>query len=251
MKTPVDEVSLYIHTHYLKQHIASGDRVLEIGAGAGRFTQELAKLEAKTLVADISLGQLELNKRLSSEHGFNHSVEDWQQADICDLTNFETGSFDCVVAYGGVFSYVLDKRDIALRESLRVIKPGGTLLLSVMSLWGSAHRHLGGTLDIPAAINRKITQSGDISPVTFPGRKGSFMHLFRATELQRWLEQAEVRVVQLSASNCLSLMWDETLRQIKTDHNKWSELLRMEIEACADGGCLNMGTHIIAVARKK
>jgi 2-polyprenyl-3-methyl-5-hydroxy-6-metoxy-1,4-benzoquinol methylase len=250
-QTPVDEVSLYIHTHYLKQYISCGARVLEIGAGAGRFTQVLTQLGAKILVADISLGQLELNKRLAAEHGFNQSVEDWQQADVCDLSRFETGSFDCVVAYGGPFSYVLDKRDVALRESLRVIKTGGMLLLSVMSLWGSAHRHLEGTLAIPAAINQKITQSGDISPVTFPERKGSFMHLFRSTELRQWLEQAGAQVIQLSASNCLSLMWDETLRQIKIDRNKWNELLRMEIEACADDGCLNMGTHIIAVARKK
>lgn len=251
VQTPVDEVSLYIHTHYLQQYISHGDRILEIGAGAGRFTQVLAKLGARILVADISLGQLKLNKLQSAKHGFERSIEDWQQVDICDLSHFETGSFDYTVVYGGPFSYVLDKRDVALRESLRVIKPHGILLLSVMSLWGSAHRHLGGTLSIPAAINQKITQSGDISAVTFPERKGSFMHLFRATELRNWLEQAGAEVIQLSASNCLSLMWDETLRQIKLDSDKWNELLRMEIEACADYGCLNMGTHIIAVARKK
>ena len=199
--------SVYTSTRItLNQYISHGDHVLEIGAGAGRFTQVLAKLGAKILVTDISSGQLELNQRLSAEHGFNQSVEDWQQADVCDLSHFETSRFDCAVAYGGPFSYVLDQRDVALRESLRVIKPGGTLLLSVMSLWGSAHRHLGGTLAIPPAINQKITQSGDISPVTFPERKGSFMHLFRATELRQWLEQAGTRVIKLSASNCLSLV---------------------------------------------
>ena len=33
--TPVDEISLYIHTHYLKQTIPAGSYVLEIGAGPG------------------------------------------------------------------------------------------------------------------------------------------------------------------------------------------------------------------------
>ncbi|MBE9101754.1 methyltransferase domain-containing protein [Vacuolonema iberomarrocanum] len=51
------------------------------------------------------------------------SIEDWQQVDICDLSCFSTGSFDHLVAYGGPFSYVLENRDVALRESLRVIKP--------------------------------------------------------------------------------------------------------------------------------
>lgn len=184
-QTPTEKVSLAIHTHYLKQYISPGDRVLEIGAGAGRFTQILANLKAQIVVADISSGQLELNQRLAVEYGFESSVEDWQQTDICDLSDFETESFDVVVAYGGVFSYVLDKRDRALEESLRVIKPGGLLLLSVMSLWGTAHRYLDGVLALPTAVNQKITASGDISPTTFPQRKDNFMHLFRANELRQ------------------------------------------------------------------
>ena len=249
-KTPTDEVSLAIHTHYLQQYISHGDRVLEIGAGAGRFTQVLANLETKIVVADISLGQLELNKRLAIEHGFEGSVENWQQTDICDLSGFETGIFDVVVAYGGVFSYVLDKGDRALRESLRVIKPGGLLLLSVMSMWGTVHLRLDGVLALPPAINQKITSSGDIAPNTLPERKDNFMHLFRATELRHWLERKGTQVVKLSASNCLSLLWERQLQQIKQDREKWNELLRMEIEACGEEGCLDMGTHIILVARK-
>jgi hypothetical protein len=40
------------------------------------------------------------------------------------------------------------------------------------------------------------------------------------------------------------------LKEIKHDAEKWKELLRMEIEACTETGCLNMGTHLIAVVRK-
>ncbi len=103
---------------------------------------------------------------------------------------------------------------------------------------------------MPPTINQKITESGDISPTTFPTRQDNFMHLFRADELRQWLEQAGLRVLELSASNCLSLLWEQKLEQIKLDREKWHELLRMEIKACAEEGCLNMGTHIIAVVRK-
>jgi SAM-dependent methyltransferase len=248
--TPVDEVSLYIHTHYLEKYIQAGSRVLEIGAGAGRFTQVLAGLWCRVLVADISAVQLELNKQHAHQYGFAPAVEDWQQLDICNLGQLETGAFDYVVAYGGPLSYVLDQRDIALQECHRVLKPKGFLLLSVMSLWGSAHRRLEGVLALPAAINQKITASGDISAETFPGRQNSYMHLFRAGELREWLAQANMRVVAMSASNCLSLGWDEWLKEIRSDDEKWQELLRMELEACAEEGSLNMGTHIIAIAEK-
>ena len=76
------------------------------------------------------------------------------------------------------------------------------------------------------------------------------MHLFRAGELRRWLEATGLTVCDLSASHCLSVTWNDTLGQIKSDPEKWNDLLRMEVQACADEGCLNMGTHMIAVVRK-
>ena len=250
VETPVDEVSLAIHTHYLEKHIPAGSRVLEIGAGPGRFTQVLARLGARVLVADISPVQLELNRQHARQLGFAHAVEDWRQIDICDMGQLEWGTFDCVVAYGGPLSYVLDRRDQALQECLRVLRHGGTLLVSVMSLWGSAHRALQGVLAVPPETNRSITESGDILPGTFEGLT-HYMHMFRAGELREWLKASGVSILAMSASGCLSLGWGGLLEEARTDEEQWRELLRMEIEACAEEGSQNMGTHIIAVARKQ
>ncbi len=248
IETPVDEVSLYIHTHYLKKFVPAGSRVLEIGAGAGRFTQALAEIGAQVFVADISQVQLDLNKQFASQKGFAHAVERWQQIDICAMEQLESDSFDCVVVYGGPFSYVLDERDKALAECMRVLKPKGLILLSVMSLWGSAHRHLNGVLSMPVEINRRVTDTGDISQETFPERE-SYMHMFRAGELRDWLLQHNLTIVGMSASNFLSLGWENLLEDIRSDSEKWEELLRMELEACAEKGSLNMGTHMLAVVQ--
>lgn len=250
VRTPADEVSLHVHTHYLQKYIAPQQLVLEIGAGTGRFTQILAGLGAHIVVADISNVQLELNQKYSSEFGFSKAIRDWQQLDICDLSQFEANSFDAVVAYGGPFSYVLDKRDMALTECNRVLKPNGLLLLGVMSLWGTVHGFLEGVLSISPEINQKITITGDLTPETFPERRNSFMHLFRANELLEWLGNAGLTILDKSASNCLSLTWNESLKAVRDNSETWNELLRMELEASADDGCLNLGTHIIAVARK-
>jgi SAM-dependent methyltransferase len=250
IQTPSREVSLYIHTYYLEKHIKKGKRVLEIGAGPGRFTQVLSKLGAQIVVADISNVQLELNRRFALALGFDQMVIDRQQVDICDLSRFQSNSFDYVVAYGGPFSYVLDKRNLALSECLRVLSSGGMLLLSVMSLWGTVHAFLDGVLATPVAVNQKIISTGDIVPATDPEQRGHFMHLFRANEMVKWLEQHNLVLVDISASNCISQAWNQMLKEIRNDVEKWDELLRMELEACAEEECLNMGTHLIAVARK-
>lgn len=248
-RSPVDEVNLHIHAHYLRQYIRSGDDLLEIGAGAGRFTQILAELNARITVADISPVQLELNRANATQYGFEHAVDEWQQVDICQMARFDDASFDVVVAYGGPFSYVLDQRGAALRECVRVLKPNGLLISSVMSMWGSAHRHLDGVLAIPPAQNRRITTSGDILPGSHEGAT-HFMHMFRAGEFRTFLEDGGLEVFAMSASNCLSLTWNDLLAEIRQDREKWAELLRMEREATAEPGALDMGTHLIAVARK-
>ena len=96
--SPVAEISLYLHTHYLQKFVQAGNKVLEIGSGAGRFTQILAQLDTQITVADISQGQLDLNQQFADHLGFAKQVEAWQQLDICQMESLPMGEFDCVVA---------------------------------------------------------------------------------------------------------------------------------------------------------
>jgi SAM-dependent methyltransferase len=168
--------------------------------------------------------QLDLNKRHAAQYDLASAIEDWVQIDICDMSRLASESFDYVVAYGNPFGYVLDRRDQALAECLRVLKPGGLLILSVASLWGSAHGNLDGGLGIPASINRQITTTGDILPGMIADRE-QFFHMFRAAELKKWLEGAGIQIVAMSASDCLATAWGEMLTAIRNDAEKWEELL--------------------------
>ncbi len=248
--TPRAEVSLYLHTQMLKRFINPGAQVLEIGAGPGRFTMILAELGAQVWVGDLSPVQVELNQKFADRYGFEHAVVDRRVADICDLCQYNDSFYDAVVALGGPLSYALDRRDGAVSECLRVLQPGGYLLCSVMSMWGTAHWSLKDVLALDPAVNLGITSTGDLTAETFPGRKGHFMHMFRAAELRSLLERRGFEVLAMSSSGSLSIGWDEELMTIRQDANRWQELLRMELEACAEPGALDMGTHLLAAARK-
>ena len=137
---------------------------------------------------------------------------------------------------------------IRLSECTRVLAPQGLLLLSVISLWGSARGALLGALSLPPETNRLITDSGNLTGERLD-RGGHYHHMFRAGELRVWLKEAGLAVVALSACNALSVGWDDELSEVGADPAKWAALLRMELEACAEPESLNMGTHIIAVAR--
>jgi ubiquinone/menaquinone biosynthesis C-methylase UbiE len=249
-RSPVEQVKLAVHLHYLRQSIRPGDRVLEIGAASGRFTQELARITQCIVVADLSPVQLALNQQNAQALGFAGAVERWVECDMCDLKrHFHDAEFDAVVCYGGPLSYVFDRARQAVGELTRVTKPGGMVLFGVMSLWGGVHHLLPGVLQVPPQENRRIVATGDLSPETSK-RLRHFCHMFRATELRALLQGCGLAVEVLSASDCLSATWTELLETVQKDDELWQHLLELELEACREPGCVDMGTHTIAVCRK-
>ena len=130
-RDPEAEVNFAIHLHYLRRFVEPGWRVLEVGAGAGRFTVELARLGCSVLVTDISPIQLDLNRKMVDEAGLGDGVEDRLLVDVVDMSGLDDGTFDAVVCYGGPLSYAMDQSAVGLQECVRVTKPGGPLLISV------------------------------------------------------------------------------------------------------------------------
>jgi SAM-dependent methyltransferase len=248
---PAAVVSLHLHTRYLQRYIQAGNTVLDAGAGPGRFTIELAKLGAIISVGDISPRQLEINSQKVQNAGFEHAVVKREVLDITDLSEYPSQMFDAVIAYGGPLSYVFDRADDAIDELLRVIKPRGHLLLSVMSLLGSTRKLLPGILsDVGQYGLEKVQQllgTGDHHGALALGHN---CHLYRWTELKEVLSRHPCRIVAASAANFLSVGNGDVLEQVKEDAKVWAAFLHWEEEFCAVPAALDGGTHIIVVAQR-
>ncbi|HEX9987131.1 MAG TPA: class I SAM-dependent methyltransferase [Chloroflexia bacterium] len=249
---PADRVSFHLHRWHLERYIKPGDRILEVGAGPGRFTIELAKLGATITVGDISPVQLELNRRYVQEAGHEQSVVTREVLDMVDLSRFPSESYDAVVCYGGPLSYVFDRADDAISEMLRVTKPGGFLLLSVMSLVGSARALLPEILAIRHQIGldlvNQVNTTGDLYGEA--AVSGHICHMYRWSELEALLKRHAGTIVAASASNFLSIRHEEALREIESDPVTWQALLQWEVDYCREPGALDGGTHMIAVMQR-
>ena len=248
--SPANRVNFYLHRRYLAQYVHAGDHVLDVGAGPGRFTIELAKLGATITVADISPRQLELNRVKVGEAGYEASVVDRVPVDVTDLSRFPTGRFDAVVCYGGPLSYVFERADDALRELLRVTKRGGYVLLSVMSLAGTLRRFLREALDLArdhgAEALREIIATGDQTSSLAEGHR---FHYYRWAELKRLLRRHPCTIVAATAANFLAIRNEEALQEIMADTDLRAAFLQWEVAVCQEPGALDGGTHIIAVVR--
>ena len=249
-------VGLELHKRFQSRWVHNGDRVLEVGAGPGRFTIELARLGARILVSDISPGQLDLNRDHVVAAGYEDAVEERQLLDVTDLSSLERASFDVVTALGGPLSYVFDRAGEALDELLAVVRPGGTILFSVMGRWGSIHQFLDGVLEAFATgltdEYRVLVETGDqfgqtaVSTVVDLPHE---MHLFTWEELERLITTQPCRLLDASAANFLSLRADGALSALNAE--TWEQFLSWEETACRAPGALDAGTHIMVALERQ
>lgn len=238
--TPMDRVGLEVHLRLLREHIHKGDRVFDAGAGPGRFTLELARLGARVVVGDISPRQLELHvEKTSSVEG---SIESRELLDILDLSRLEDASFDAVVCFGGPVSYVLGEADRAVAELLRVTKPGGRVLLSVMSMLGAWRAFFDQGLELIDEFgwDRTVTDIWATGDLDAEINNGHVCRLYRWSTFEALLARHPCRIVAASAANFLSVAndaWDD-------------RFLELEMEMCREPGALDGGTHIVAVVER-
>jgi ubiquinone/menaquinone biosynthesis C-methylase UbiE len=110
--------------------------LLEIGAGSGRYGVAIARdyPDAEVVLTDPLVESTRLIARAIHDlHLPNASVK---KADSLNL-DFPDGSFDVVFA-DVVIQHIID-RDRALSEMLRVLRPGGRLVLSVVNTNNPPH----------------------------------------------------------------------------------------------------------------
>lgn len=239
-------VSLEVHRRFLTRFISHGDRVLEIGAGPGRFTMGLIDLGARIVVTDFSPVQLNLNNtRLAS----STSVESWEVLDVCDTSRYADGEFDAVVAYGGPLSYAFENIDEAMTGLFRIVRPGGVVVASVMSLLGTWRHLLEDTILVAETFgdnaNDAILRTGDLRHIG----GAHVCQMFRASDITNLVERCGGEMLAMSASNWASLDKPEALATLESEPDRWRRFLEHEVAACAEPGALDGGTHLLFASR--
>ncbi len=96
--------------------------VLEFGCGTGYFTKVIAKNSKDVIATDLSDEMLEVARTLLKEFQ-NITI---QKAD-CENVSFPSGKFDTVFMVNVI--HFIKNPTKALRESYRILKDGGLLLL--------------------------------------------------------------------------------------------------------------------------
>lgn len=247
-----------IHNWFLEKYLPAGSlKVLDAGCGPGRFSIDLAYRGANLTLADISRKQLDLAEHHLEEEGLLARVKAFHHLDITDMQVLDDDAFDAVVCYGSTLSYTFDQHETALKELIRVLKPGGSLFLSVSSLMGTLR--LVGPLDAnyfledpDDHLDWDSVLSGGGVVLTRPGSKEFHLPLalFSSGGLRNLLEKFGLKLRGMATANPLVPQGTKT-PNIEDSPEACEALSLLEQAACSSPGLLDSGEHLLAAAEKR
>ena len=116
--------------------VRSGNRVLDVAGGTGDLTAKFSELvgaDGEVVLADINESMLKVGRDKLIDRGYHGNIE-YVQANAESLP-FPDDHFDVVSIAFGLRN--VTNKDAALRSMLRVLKPGGRLLVLEFSKPGN------------------------------------------------------------------------------------------------------------------
>lgn len=171
------------------------------------------------------------------------------------MSIFEDGTFDCVVCIGGVINYLLDRETDGITEMLRVLKPGGILIVGAMSFIGAALYYLNGVKHEKDKFGLEATKwlfnTGIQDEEHYPVPSRHYVHMMRSTEMDCLFAKFPVEIKERSSAGLFSLAGDSALENVRNDKELWELVIEKEIAFTKLQGTLDCGMNIIYVVRKK
>jgi 2-polyprenyl-3-methyl-5-hydroxy-6-metoxy-1,4-benzoquinol methylase len=164
-----------VRKRFLLEHVARGERVLDVGCGEGAFTAELARAGVAALGVDVAEEPLRRARA-------RHPELDLRRVEAHGAWDLEDASFDAVWA-GETIEHVLDTA-AWLSEIRRVLRSGGSLLVSTPD---------HGPLTLARLALSKRAFAARFEPL------GDHLRFYNRTTLTRLLESfgfSEIEVVR-------------------------------------------------------
>lgn len=131
-RTRHGQLEYYVTMNYIHRYAAEGSKILEVGAGTGRYSVALAK-EGMDVTA-VELVESNLATLRKNSKGITNITS--YQGDAADLSRFDDDTFDVTLSFGPMYHlYDADEVNRAIDEAIRVTKRGGVMMFAFISVF--------------------------------------------------------------------------------------------------------------------
>ena len=229
---------------YLERYLKPGDQLLEVGAGTGRYAHALAR--RGWLVDAVEL--VEHNIEVFQKNTAPQEQISVVQGDARDLSAFSDNQYDKTLLLGPLYHlYSLEDKRRAIREAIRVTRPGGMVfaayVISDGCLIDEGFRR--GNIDVADYLKR-----GLLDPETFAAHSEpkDLFELVRKEDIDAVMRPFAVKRLHYVASDgCALLLRDEIDRM---DEETFRLFLNYHFAVCERADLVGITSHALDIFQK-
>ena len=116
---------------YLDKYVSQSDKVIEVGAGTGRYSFYFAENGCEVTALELSEKHVDIMKNRLKNKELNMKIH---QGNALDLSKFEESTYDVVLCLGPIYHLSKEEdRTKCINEALRILKPGGYIAVAYIS----------------------------------------------------------------------------------------------------------------------
>ena len=229
----------YIHM-YLKDNPQA--RILEVGAGTGRYSIELADegytVNALELVEEnlaVLRSKIKPENRITAEQG-----------NALDLSRYEDNTFDLTLVLGPMYHLFTDSdKKTALQEAIRVTKKNGIIMIAYCMNEATIIQYMFGEQHIAEYVkNERVT--ADFKGVSEPSE---VFDLMRVEDIDRINWGMAIDREKLIATDGAAMYIKEMLDRL-TDE-EYNMFIDYHLRTCERQDLIGATNHALDILRKK
>lgn len=229
-------------TNYIDRYLKDGDKILEVGAGTGRYSLHYAKLGYSVDSLELVQDNIEVFKN-NIEEGMNIRVE---QGNALNLSGYEDNSFDVTLVLGPLYHlFKKEEQEAAIREAVRVTKKGGIIYLAFvlfdLSMLDSCF--VKGTISKDYIDNKRLNK--DYTPVNV---EENIFNLMYFDDVKKLIDGIEVEKIHYVATDGVGRIIKDTVNNM--DEEMYQHYVNYHLSICEREDLIGYSGHILGIVKK-
>ena len=229
---------------YIEKYISPSDRVLEIGAGTGRYSHALARQGYVVDAVELVEHNIEIFNQ-NTQPGESVTIT---QGNAMELSSFRENTYNITLLLGPLYHlYSIEDKRQALREALRVTKPGGVIFAAYVISDGCLldEGFKRGNISVTEYIEK-----GLIDALTFAAKSDpkDLFELVRKENIDDLMSVFPVTRLHYVAADGCALFMREAVDAM--DNDTFELYLKYHFSTCEREDLLGVTSHAIDIFKK-
>ena len=227
---------------FIERYIKSGDRVLEIGAGTGRYSHALARLGFVVDAVELISHNIEIFRQ-NTQPDENITIT---QGNAMDLSSFEDSAYDITLLLGPMYHLFTtqDKRQ-ALGEAIRVTKPDGIVFVAYCMADPSILDYGFRQGHIHELVEKKMVETEGFKAFSSPR---DLFELHRREDINELMRGFDITRLNFVAADGYTNHMRETVENM--DEATFALYLKYHFTVCERQDMIGLTHHSLDIFRK-